>query len=582
LSSETSSFELPKLPQLNEEDVKAVRGFLPGKLFGRTAAILSLVLLVLGFSGAVGKGLKYVFDVDLPWWGYAILLVLALLAVGAQVLSEWLSERTRQAKQKLAVQTGTQQTGYFRIGPYQDTELDRARFRRPDRAEDRALDWIRKSSQLPLYFTGDSGSGKSSLLNASLLPKLREEGWTVVEARAWQDPLGAIREALQELANGRRGKAAKEQTLAEMIQQAVKRASDKLLIVLDQFEEFLILATTERQREFAAFVAEMQASPVKEPWLLLVLRSDYQTFLEESGLPPLYAGENLFQLGRFQFSAATEFMKRSGLDLEPEALQTLLTSAAVLDDTPGLVRPITLNVTGYILASGPQVAPSPDAGALVRTYIEQTVQQPGLRDGGPQFLEHMITEQGTKQPRSEKDLAETAKLRPAEVRAILNGLSEAGLARPLDAGRGVWELSHDFIAHAVARFLGRLRRYALAYAAPALVAMTLAVGVGAAVWEQSSTARLRAELADLGVTTSIYTDGLSATVGEAITDEMLFVIGPKLGHLPNLSYLVFSSAKEITNLEPLKGLTALRTLYLTGAQGRQSRTAEGSHRVADA
>ena len=62
-----SNFELPKLPQLNEEDVKAVRGFLPGKLLGRTAAILSLVLLVLGFSGTVGKGLRYVFQIDLRW-----------------------------------------------------------------------------------------------------------------------------------------------------------------------------------------------------------------------------------------------------------------------------------------------------------------------------------------------------------------------------------------------------------------------------------------------------------------------------------------------------------------------------------
>jgi conflict system STAND superfamily ATPase len=318
LSSETLSFELPKLPQLSEDDVKAVRGFLPGKLLGRTAAILSLVLLVLGFSGAVGKGLQYGYHIDLPWWGYAILLALALLAVAAQGLSEWLSERNRQAKQKLAVQTGAQQTGYFRIGPYQDIELDRGRFSRPDRAEDRVLDWIRKSSHLPLYFTGDSGSGKSSLLNASLLPKLREEGWTVVEARAWQDPLGAIQEALR----NRRAKAAKEQTLVEMIEHASKRASGKLLIVLDQFEEFLILASAERHGEFAAFVAEMQSSSVKKPWLLLVLRSDYQMLLEEAGLPPLRAGENLFQLGRFQFSAATEFMKKSGLDLQPEALQS--------------------------------------------------------------------------------------------------------------------------------------------------------------------------------------------------------------------------------------------------------------------
>ena len=425
---------------------------------------------------------------------------------------------------------------------------------------------------LPLYFTGDSGSGKSSLLNASLLPKLREEGWTIIEARAWQDPLGAIREALQKLSNARRGKVLKEQTLGEMIQQAAKRASDKLLIVLDQFEEFLILASPERQREFTAFIAEMQSSPVKKPWLLLVLRSDYQMLLQEADFPPLRGGENLFQLGRFQFAAATEFMKKSGLDLQPEALETLLKSAAVLDDTPGLVRPITLNVTGYILASGPQVAPSLDAGTLVRNYIEQTVQQPGLREGGPQLLEHMITEQGTKQPRSEKELAEAAKLRPAEVRAILNGLNNAGLARALDAGQGVWELSHDFIAHAVARFLGRrrgdLRRNALAYAAPALLAMTLAVGVGASVWEQSSTARLRAELADLGVTTSLNPDGIRAIVGEAFTDEKLFVVGPKLLRLPNLSSLAFAlpAEKKVTNLEPLKGLTALQTLDLTATK----------------
>ena len=486
-----------------------------------------------------------------------------------KLFPEWRSERDKKAKQKLAVQTGAQQTGYFRIGPYQDTEIDRARFSRPDRAEEKALDWIRKASHLPLYFTGDSGSGKSSLLNASLLPKLREEGWTVVEARAWQDPPGAIWEALQKLLNGRRGKAAKEQTLGEMIQQAAKRASDKLLIVLDQFEEFLILAGPERQGEFAAFVAKTQASPLKKPWLLLVLRSDYQTLLEDTGLPPLRAGENLFQLGRFQFAAAAEFMKKSGLDLQPEALQSLLTSAAVLDDTPGLVRPITLNVTGYILATGAPVAPSLDAGTLVRTYIEQTVQQPSLRDGGPQLLERMITEQGTKQPRSEKDLAEAAKLRPAEVRAILNGLSNAGLARALDTGQGVWELSHDFIAHAVARFLGRLhsnlRRYALAYAAPTLLAATLAVGIGVAAWGHSSTARLRAELADLGVVMVAQPEGILAHLAFDIDDERMVAIAPMLERLTNLTSVTVHVG-EVANVEPLKGLTALRWLDLSGTK----------------
>ena len=33
-----------KLPEIPTEDLKAIRGFLPGKLLGRTAALLSLAL----------------------------------------------------------------------------------------------------------------------------------------------------------------------------------------------------------------------------------------------------------------------------------------------------------------------------------------------------------------------------------------------------------------------------------------------------------------------------------------------------------------------------------------------------------
>jgi len=41
--------DLPKLPELDAEDVKAVRSFLPGKLLSRTAWVLALVVLVLAF-----------------------------------------------------------------------------------------------------------------------------------------------------------------------------------------------------------------------------------------------------------------------------------------------------------------------------------------------------------------------------------------------------------------------------------------------------------------------------------------------------------------------------------------------------
>jgi hypothetical protein len=374
--------------------------------------------------------------------------------------------------QQLAVRVGSVPSGYFRIGSYLNTSEDRARFARADRAHEKVLAWIDQSAGLPLYLTGGSGSGKSSLLNASVLPALRELGWTVVEARAWQDPVQALHHAVSAL-TGLPHRRILETSKA--IAATARRTAGTLLLVLDQFEEFLILSKSEQQKAFAGLLAELRSSPFKDLRLLLVFRSDYQMLLEDCALPPLRQGDNFFQVGHFTVAAADEFLEKSGLDLQPKAKDRLLSSAAELDETPGLVRPITLNVVGFVLASGQTAAPSMDARQLVRRYIEQTVNQPDLRDLAPRILEKLVTEQATKQPRSEQELASETGLRRAEVRAVLIALGEAALARPLDAVQGIWELSHDFIARAMARYLGRQRRALLrrsgAYAAPVLLAM---------------------------------------------------------------------------------------------------------------
>src|SRR5579862_9636323 len=195
MSTEALKIEFPKLPQLDEEDVKAIRSFLPGKLVARTAAFLSLVLLVFLSVSAI-KATAVGAELAIPAW---VLIGLCFLAVVIQAVVEWRAERTRRSMQIIAVKPGSEQSGYFRIGPYQNTAEDRAKFRRADQAEKRALEWIRNADQMPLYLCGDSGSGKSSLLNAFVLPMLREQGWTVVEARGWQDPEHALRDALLKL-----------------------------------------------------------------------------------------------------------------------------------------------------------------------------------------------------------------------------------------------------------------------------------------------------------------------------------------------------------------------------------------------
>jgi Leucine-rich repeat (LRR) protein len=567
--TENLGVHLPKLPRLDKEDLKAVRSSVPGKLLVRAAGLLWLALLVLGYAGAVDRFLKWLFGVDLstmPTVHYALLFGLPMVGAASGLLYEWYAERSRRALQRLAVRVGAEQSGYFRIGPYLDAAEDRARFARADRAHEKVLDWIERSASLPLYLTGDSGSGKSSLLNASVLPALRERGWIIVEARAWQDPVAALRDALARLPGVRRPRQREKPAVRSIVEAAVRRAGAGLLLVLDQFEEFVILGKPEQKQEFAGLLADLRAISTKRLSLLLVLRSDYQTFLEDIGLPSLRHGENFYQVGRFAIAAARDFLERSGLELQPTAIDRLLDSAAELDETPGLVRPITLNVIGYVLAAGKAVAPSLDAGQLIGRYIEQTVRAPTIRDIAPRVLEQLVTEQSSKRPRSEQELAASTRLCRAEVRAVLNELGVASLARPLDPALGVWELSHDFVARAVARYLGRRRRDLLRrsgfFGAHALLMAILLMTIGVIAWNWLS---LDQKLAEHGLTVTPTADGLIVERNSRLTSEAFARAGPLLARRTAVRSLDLSGT-EVENLEPLKPLIAVRSLDLSGTK----------------
>ena len=83
---------------------------------------------------------------------------------------------------------------YFRLTPY--TIRNRAQFARADRAHERVREWIEDALDPILFLTGDSGTGKSSLLNAHVVPELSEHGWLVVAARSYADPLASLRAVL--------------------------------------------------------------------------------------------------------------------------------------------------------------------------------------------------------------------------------------------------------------------------------------------------------------------------------------------------------------------------------------------------
>jgi len=112
---------------------------------------------------------------------------------------------------------------------------------------------------------GPSGSGKSSLTRAGVIPRLREKGALVIVVVPGADPIAQLLEALREVTIEDRP----PRTLADALAAAVP-ARGELVVVLDQFEELWTLAPEDERIEVIA--ALTNASGIR---VLVTIRADF-------------------------------------------------------------------------------------------------------------------------------------------------------------------------------------------------------------------------------------------------------------------------------------------------------------------
>jgi WD40 repeat protein len=200
-----------------------------------------------------------------------------------------------------------------------------------------------------LAVLGPSGSGKSSLVAAGLVPAVRGgglpggDGWRVLDMTPGARPLAALAARLGHLAGsgspGAPDLAADERALDVAVARALDGRPDdaRVLLLVDQLEEVFTLCQDEGER--AAFLGNLMYAatiPGGRTVVVVAMRADfYHRLAEHPDLRPLVASQQVL-LGpldaRGLRRAIEQPAARAGLELEPGLTRRILTDVA---DRPG-------------------------------------------------------------------------------------------------------------------------------------------------------------------------------------------------------------------------------------------------------
>ena len=207
--------------------------------------------------------------------------------------------------------------------------------------EDEIADLLQRlRHQSFLFVIGPSGSGKSSLVFAGLLPRLGESAyfargyWLVRTLRPGGQGTEALAGALAAVpCLSERGWRLPTHAWASLL--AANGPSERLLLVVDQFEELFALSDRDEQRSFVAALQDLRRTGLCT--VLVVMRADFYPDLMHSDLWPVDPSQRM-EIAPLAGPALREAIGRPadalGVYLEPALVERLMADAA---DEPGVL-----------------------------------------------------------------------------------------------------------------------------------------------------------------------------------------------------------------------------------------------------
>ncbi|HSR53087.1 MAG TPA: protein kinase [Acidobacteriota bacterium] len=308
---------------------------------------------------------------------------------------------------------------------------------------------------------GESGAGKTSLLRAGLMPRLRELGFLPLLTRSYRNPIRSILAQLSKIAGGAADQSA---PAIEQMRRAARSLGTDLVVICDQFEEFFIHRSPEQGRPFLDLVGECYHCSDLPVRFLFSIRNDFLHRIAsafDGRIPEPLISSRRYHLRPFAVKEAAEVILASaspaGLGLSSDFCRRVAADLARHDQ----VMPSELQIVGTQLQSRrittiQEYRRTGGKEPLLWSYLEEVIQACPDREAALQVLRSLISDDDTRRTITQSEIARRTRLAHPAVSEALRILTASRLVRELqDDQPWRYELMHEYLIARIHVLTGR-------------------------------------------------------------------------------------------------------------------------------
>jgi len=338
------------------------------------------------------------------------------------------------------------------------------------KGRDQEIEWLLSNvSTWPItVLIGESGAGKTSLINAGLFPRVEKMSWEFVWTRPFDNPLENIKKMIwNEFFQGEPG----DKTLLDVMRQAAEKCKPhKLLIAMDQFEDVLNCNIQEILEDFSLVLMAVQTGKVIPNLRVLIsFREDALVKLNSrllkrvTGSACQFPSVELERLTRGGAKSAFEAgLENGGIGLDPrqekgeiELLEIILDDIPKEGDRlyPPYVQMVAETLCKKVEESNPIITREMyselgGANDIIAQYLMALLNEFGSqKDKAERVLISLTSFAGKKVKKSLSELSGESGIEIDELRGIMKKMIDLRMARAV--GDNEFEIIHDYLGEIV-------------------------------------------------------------------------------------------------------------------------------------